>query len=317
MSEVFETPSRATSKEAPLITLTETATGIALKTLIPSAAHAREELDKYKAWKFAHSLGAVLEIAGIEETIRGKDWGPALWVAGKISSFTAEAIAVRKAMKEKTTTTPPAKGTEGEPVIIKLPSKAAGIAAKVLLPSFISAGKIEQKGYRFLVETAKGLEIVGTASAIYAGKPEIAAGTYLGGRTLALFAEAADNAMPRVKDKLRRLKQKNWSKVKRFGEAIERGAKWVGKETGQRISEVQQIVAPKLSRAGLSAQIRLKEVGRKSATRISEASKVARRRLKEKLPQRSQIETQDKATPTSDNSEVEIAPNTSGGGGEE
>lgn len=279
MSEASEGPPEAArkTKEAPAITLGETLTGIALKTLIPSAAHGREELDRYKQYKFMHTLGSVVEIAGIGMTATGQEIGPAVWVAGKLNSFLAERWALVKRRREvkkavrlekegeiayEDVPPMPAKGVEGESLIIRLPARVVGTAGKIFLPSFLSAGGIEGTRYRRLLDVARGFEVA-TLPALYVGEPGVAAGTYLSGRTIAVFAEAADRVMPEVKDKLKVLKEKGWPFVKRVGGGVRTGLGRAGGTLKEGVVRASSAAGPAIQELGGTIRKGVGELGKK------------------------------------------------------
>lgn len=294
MSEASETqPKIATkNKEAPAITLTETVTGIALKTLIPSAAHGREELDKYRRYKFLHSMGSVAEIAGIGMTVGGQEMGPAMYVAGKLTAWIAEERAYvkearkikkarRKARGDTSVDVPPmpAGGIEGETEIIRLPSRMVGVAAKVLMPSFLSAGQIEKKGYRIMVQSAKAAEILGPAVGIAMGDPELAGGAYVGAKTLALFAEAADRVLPKAKDKLKVLKEKDWLFVKRVEGKLKAGIGSAAGGAARGAGRFRGAVGQVVGRAREEAGPVLREAVSSTKKELGQAREAARQKL--------------------------------------
>lgn len=140
----------------------------------------------------------------------GKPEGGVVFLLSKVASLMTEDLATRKARARGELAGGP--HLERENILVRGPAKLAYIAAKVGLPTSLSAAEFEGKGYKPFVEAARKLEAVGIAAGVaslYSGSPEfggLAAGAYGVGRGVALSTELVARAGgPAVREAGRRI----------------------------------------------------------------------------------------------------------------
>ena len=110
-----------------------------------------------------------------------------------------------------------------------------------------------QKGYALAVRSAKAAEILGPAVGVAMGKGELAVGAYVGGKALAPYAEAADHAMPKVKEKIRVLKNKGWPLIRRGAGGVVAAGVWGAGKAREKAVRVAIATGPVLKETGAFA----------------------------------------------------------------
>lgn len=186
---------------------------VVAKSFLPGPLTTRTDLEadyQKLAW-----IASVPQMVGIGLMASGRPIeGIGSYVVGKFAELRAEKKSQGLARRRGE---PVRGGIENEPFLVQSLALATAASGKLLLPSMFSARRdIKEEGYKKMMGAATALEAIAAGSAV-AGKYEIAVATYLGGRTLALFAEAADRNMPGVREKVKTIKEKIGRGVQKLG----------------------------------------------------------------------------------------------------
>ena len=232
MTEVSETPQPERSvldREPPAPQLVGKLTGIAFKALGPTlATGVGVDTKRYPGYALLQHVSAVAEIAAIQQTTTGRELGPAMYLAARFTSLLSETIVRRREKKGEKKS----RRSEDERFPVRVPALVSAVAAKLLLPTFLSARSAEGRFAKAAVDTAQLAEI-GAGVSLGTGHQELAGILFVVGRSTALLTEVSEDLVKRYGDTIRRtgseLEQKISVGAKElFGKSSDVSKKFVG-----------------------------------------------------------------------------------------